>query len=79
MSKFFSDIDTIKKLAVLSVSLQDFIQKRLDVGSKFFNYEGEATSEYENLKSSFENNLNSLILELQGIQKCIAERKTIED
>lgn len=79
MSKFFSDIDTLKKLAVLSISLQDFIQKRLDVGSRIFNYEGEVTSEYENLKSSFENNLNSLILELHEIQKCIAERKTIED
>lgn len=79
MSRFCSDIDTIKKLAVLSVSLQDFIQKRLDVGSRIFNYEGEITPEYENLKSSFENNLNSLILELQEIQKYIAERKTIED
>ena len=79
MTKLSFDIEGLKKLAVLNINTQYFLQKQLENFARVFNYEGDRTSEYEDMCKEFETNINSLVVDIEEVKQLIVNRINISN
>lgn len=74
------DVNGLKKLSVLNISLQYFLVKGLLEGSKIFNNFGENSLEHKNICENFISTIEDLLSEFASIQSIVQDKiKIIEN